>query len=148
MIRFDVSIEIERPPSEVFGFISDFEKNPLWQSGMVEARFTSPPPLGVGSTYVQVARFLGRRIDSEFRVESFEPGRSVTIQSIGGTFPIRVTRQVEPSRQGSRVSAVIEGEATGVFKLAEPVLRGVVKRTVDGDYARLKELLESENAPT
>ena len=50
MIEVRASVFIQRPIAEVFGVISDFESNPRWQSGMVEAKFTSDGPLRVGST--------------------------------------------------------------------------------------------------
>ena len=74
MIRVETSVHINRPGDEVFAFISNFENNPLWQSGQVEARFASEGPLRVGSTYDQVAKFLGRRIESTFEVLEYEPG--------------------------------------------------------------------------
>lgn len=63
---FTGTIEIERPAAEAFEFIADFENNPRWQGGMRSCRWTSEGPLRVGSTYVQEASFLGRRIDTHF----------------------------------------------------------------------------------
>ncbi len=143
MIQVKASVYIRRSPEEVFAYLSNFENNPKWQSGMVSAKFTSPGPLQVGSTYSQEARFLGRPVISEFEVVEYEPGRRVKITSTSGTFPITVTRFVEPDEDGgSRVSAVVEGDASGVYRLAEPILRSMVKRSVQGDYERLKSVLE------
>ena len=143
MIQVKASVHIRRSPEEVFAYLSNFENNPQWQSGMVSAKFTSPGPLRVGSTYSQEARFLGRPVISEFEVIEFEPGRRVKITSTSGTFPITVTRSVEPDGGGSsRVSAVVEGDASGVYRLAEPILRSMVQRSVQGDYERLKSVLE------
>ncbi len=64
MIRVESSVIIERQPNEVFEYLTNFENNPLWQSGMQEAHFTSEAELDIGSTYSQIARFLGRRIES------------------------------------------------------------------------------------
>jgi uncharacterized membrane protein len=145
VIQVKVSVHIRRSPEEVFDYLSNFENNPKWQSGMVSAKFTSLGPLGVGSTYSQEARFLGRPVISEFEVIEYEPGRRVKITSTTGTFPITVTRVVEPDGDGSsRVSAVIEGDASGVYRLAEPILRSIVQRSVQGDYERLKSVLEGE----
>ena len=77
MIRVESGVKIQRPANEVFAYIANFENNTRWQSGMIEARFTSPGPLAVGSTYAQVASFLGRRIESTFEVVAYEPGRLV-----------------------------------------------------------------------
>lgn len=145
MIQVKASVHIRRSPEEVFAYLSNFENNPKWQSGMVSARFTSPGPLRVGSTYSQEARFLGRPVLSEFDVIEYEPGRRVKITSSSGTFPITVTRFVEPDGDGdggTRVSAIVEGDASGVYRLAEPLLRSIVQRSVQGDYERLKRVLE------
>lgn len=143
MIRVESSVYIERPSGEVFDYLSDFANNPRWQSGMQEAYFTSEGNVGVGSTYSQVARFLGRRIESNFLVVAFEPGQMIKITSTSGSFPITVTRSVEPSAEGTKVKAIVEGDATGFFKITEPVMRLLVQRSVNNDYARLKELLEA-----
>ena len=116
MIRVTADIEIEHPSEAVFEYLANFENNPYWQRGMREARFTSEPPLRVGSTYDQVARFLGRRIVSSFEVVEFDPGRSITIATVASSFPIRVTRRVEPLESGrSRVTAEISGDAERVL---------------------------------
>jgi uncharacterized membrane protein len=143
MIRVETSVHIDRPSDEVFAFISNFENNPQWQSGQIEARFTSDGPLRVGSTYDQVAKFLGRRIISTFEVLEYEPGRRVKASSTSGSFPITFTRMVEPAGDGADVSAVIEGDSSGFFKLAEPLLARMVQRSVDTDYRNLKNIMES-----
>jgi uncharacterized membrane protein len=145
MIQVKVSVHIRRSPEEIFAYLSNFENNPKWQSGMVSAKFTSPGPIRVGSTYSQKARFLGRPVISEFEVVEYEPGRRVKITSTSGTFPITVTRMVEPDGDsGSHVRAIIEGDASGVYRLAEPILARMVQRSVQGDYLRLKSVLEGE----
>jgi len=138
------AVEIDRPADEVFAVISDFSRNPEWQRGMRSARWTSEPPLRVGSTYRQVARFLGRDVVTTFEVVGYEPGRSVTIESRESSFPITVTRSVEsigPTR--SRASAHIVGEPRRFFRLFGPLLRLLAERSVRGDYERLRQLLDS-----
>ncbi len=48
MIKVVTGVEIDRSSDEVFAFISNFENNPKWQSGQLEARFSSEGPLRVG----------------------------------------------------------------------------------------------------
>jgi hypothetical protein len=144
MIQVETGVQIQLPSDIVFAYISNFELNPTWQSGMVEAKFMSEPPLRVGSTYEQVSKFLGRKIVSEFEVIAFEPGHMVKATTTSGSFPITFTRTVESEGDGCRVSAVIEGDASGFFKLAEPIMAHLVQNSVDRDYANLKELLESQ----
>jgi uncharacterized membrane protein len=141
--RVEVEITVNRPAGGVFEFISNFENNPCWQSGVQEASFTSEGPLGIGSTYVQSSTFLGRRVNSSFEVIAFEPGVMVRARSTSGSFPITFTRSVEPLEDGARVTAVIEGDSSGFFKLAEPLLNRMVERQIKSDYVALKQLLET-----
>ncbi len=144
MRPISVGVDVDRPANEVFAFVSEFENNPRWQRGMRSCRWTSPAPRGVGSTYDQVARFLGKEIVSSFRVLEHDPGRRVKITSTSGPFPITETRTVQPLGDGrAHVSAIVEGDAGGFFRIAGPVLRAMVARSVRGDYARLKRLLEA-----
>jgi hypothetical protein len=144
MIQVEASVIIQRPSEEVFAYLANFENNPKWQSGMQEATFTSEGPLRVGSTYAQVAKFLGRRIESTFEVIVYEPNHLVKATSTSGSFPITFTRIVEPIPGGTQVRAIIEGDASCFFKLAEPFLARMVQRSVDGDYAILKKVLEAQ----
>jgi hypothetical protein len=139
-----VGVDVARPANEAFAFVADVENNPRWQRGMRVCRWTSPPPHGIGATYDQTARFLGRDIASSFRVVEHLPGRRIKLVSTAGPFPIVETRSVQPLGEGrAHVSAIVEGDASGFFRLAAPILRRLVARSVRADYARLRRLLES-----
>ena len=143
MIEVTARTEIDRAPQVVFDFLADMSNNPRWQKGMQECRWTSDPPLQLGSTYDQVARFLGREIVSSFVVTEFASGHRIRIQTTSGTMPIDVMREVVAVADGrSSVSATVTGDPTGVFRLAAPLMRLMVSRSVRRDYRRLKELLE------
>ena len=144
MIEISAQVEIARSPEAIFDFLADMSNNPTWQKGMQACRWTSEPPLRLGSTYDQVARFLGKEIVSSFVVTEFEPGHRIRIRTTSGTMPIDVTREVTAVADGrSSVSAIVRGDPTGVFRLATPLMRMMVQRSVTRDYRRLKELLEA-----
>jgi carbon monoxide dehydrogenase subunit G len=146
-VKLSATRDIARPAALVFAFLSDSSNNPLWQKGQVSCVWTSPPPISVGSTYEQEARFLGRRVASTFEVVEHEPGRSITIQTTAGSFPIRVHRRVEPIDDTTcRVTADISGEPRGFFRLAGRVLERLAQRSVDADYDRLTRLLDAGRA--
>ena len=72
MIEVSSEVAIACSPDEVFTVIADMSRNPEWQSGMRSCEWTSAPPLAVGSTYDQVASFLGREILTSFEVTEYE----------------------------------------------------------------------------
>lgn len=126
-----------------WAWLEDVTRNPRWQSGMTGCAWTSPPPVGVGSTYEQQARFLGRRIVSSFVVTDHDPGRSITITSTAGTFPITVTRTVEDLGPGRcRIVREVTGEPGGVTGLLAPLVRPRFEASVAADGRRLAALLE------
>jgi hypothetical protein len=140
-----VQVEIARSAGDVFAYLSDFENNPRWQRGMVSCRWTSPQPHGVGATYDQVAHFLGRDVVSSFVVLEQDDGHRVKISSTSGPFPITETRTVTPDGDGRCVvDALVEGDAGGFFRIAGPLVRLMVARSVRADYRRLREHLAHE----
>lgn len=138
-------VVVDRPSDEVFDYVADFSNNPDWQGGMRSCVWTTLPPIGVGSRYEQEASMLGRPVRSTFEVTGFDPGHLISIATLESTFPIQVTRTVEPLADGrSRVTASVGGGPEGlVGRLTAPLMRRMVKRSVDGDYARLKAILEA-----
>jgi hypothetical protein len=143
VIDVSTSIEIDRPADEVFAFVSEFPNNPRWQSGQRSCEWTSEPPLRVGSTYDQHARFLGKDMTNSFRVVEHDPGRRVRFTSTSGSFPITVTRTVEALDDSrSRFTEHVQGEPGRFFRIAEPILRRLVKRSIRRDFPHLKALLE------
>ena len=143
MIKVTVDIQINRRAADVFAYISNFANNPKWQKGMVEAYYTTEPPIRVGSEYTQVARFLGRNIESTFKVIEYNPGRLIKATTLKSTFPITFARFVEPNDNGCLLTTIVEGDASGVYKLTEPLLRNKVRSSIQQDYERLKKLLEN-----
>ena len=145
MIHIEVEVDIWRPPEEVFEYLQEVENNTRWLSGMRSSRWTSPPPVRVGSTYEQVSQFLGREIHTSFEVTKHQPGHLVTIESReGSSFPITVTRMVRPNADGgTHVTEIVDGDARGFYSVASPLLKRIVERTIKRDYGKLKRLLEN-----
>lgn len=143
MIEVSTSIDIERPADDVFAFVSEFPNNPKWQRGQESCTWTSEAPLRVGSTYDQRARFLGKEMVNSFEVVELDRGRRVKFTSTSGTFPITVTRTVEPlGPTRARFTEHVVGDSQGFFRIAEPVLKLLVRRSIKRDFPRLRALLE------
>lgn len=145
MIRVTVEVDVDRPPPQVFGYLEDVENNPRWIPNMRSCLWTTPAPVAVGSRYEQTSEFLGRQIHTSFQVTEHHPGRLVTIESReGSSFPIKVTRIVDARPDGgSHVTEQVEGDPTGFYAIATPLLRAMVLRNIRRDYRNLKRVLES-----
>ena len=94
MIEVRATAAIAKPAAEVFDFIADMSNNPRWQKGMQSCEWTSDGPIAVGSTYDQVAGFLGKEIRTSFKVTEFDAGERIRIESTSGPLQLDIVRSV------------------------------------------------------
>ena len=143
MVKLETSNVINRPIEEVFALLSNAENDPKWQSGIIESKKTSDGPVGVGTTWRRVSQLIGRRIESESEITEYELNRKYTVKSKSGPFPFEGRTTFERVEGGTRINLKGEAEIGGFFKLAEPLVVGMVKRQFEGDNANLKDLMEA-----
>lgn len=143
-MSIDVTLEttIRRPREEVARFAMDPANDPIWIGGISEARTVTDGPLAQGSRVARVASFLGKRIEYVNEVDELVPGRRLVMHSVAGPFPMRITYEFVDDDSGSTARIRVEGDASGFFTIATPVVRGKLRRAVATDLATLKGLLE------
>jgi len=106
-------------------------------------RMETPPPLAVGSRVARVAHFLGRRVEYVNEVTELDPDRVLDMRSVRAPFPMRVTYSFEPDGGGATVVRNrVRGAPGGFFALFGPMLAPMVKRSVQKDLERLRDVLE------
>jgi uncharacterized membrane protein len=143
MVRIEVTAVIKRPVAEVFEFIVNNENDVLWQAGVLESSDLSTVTPEVGATYTQVAKLLGRRVETTNEVTAYELNRIYNFKSISGPIPTEGSVTCEAVAQGeTQVTLVGQAEVGGFFKLAEPLVARMLQREWDTNMANLKDLLE------
>jgi carbon monoxide dehydrogenase subunit G len=142
MFQVQVTIVINRPLEEVFGFLSDLENNLKWRPGMIEANKKSTGPIGVGTTYRMINNFFGRRIEGEAVVTEYEPHRKYATTNKSG-LQIKTQRTFEPVDGGTMVTFSVWTELGGIFKLVEPLMATIGKRRLEADATTVKKLIET-----
>ena len=137
----DVAVErrIERPREEVAAYASDWRNDEEWIGALDEVRLVQEEPLQVA----RVAGFLGKRIEYVNEVVEHEPGRRLVMRSVKAPFPMTVTYEFEDAGKGGSVMRIrTQGDASGFYRVAGPLLARAVKRGLERDLATLKERLE------
>lgn len=138
----DVSVErrIERPREEVAAYAADWRNDEEWIGALDEVRLVQEEPLQVA----RVASFLGKRIEYVNEVVEHDPGRRLVMRSVKAPFPMTVTYEFEDAGEGGSVMRIrTQGDASGFYRIAAPLLSRAVKRGLDRDLATLKERLEA-----
>jgi len=142
MVKAEAQVTIDRPPSEVFAYLTDPEKLPEWQATALEGHLESGR-LEKGARATEVRQILGRRMESTMHVTEYEPDRRFEAELVSGPVTFRISHLLEPENGGTKVSFAFEGESAGYFPVAEPVVERQVQRQVADDFRRLKLVLET-----
>jgi len=143
MARFEQSVVIRRPSEQVFDFLANPVNDPQWSSASIEMRQTSEGPVGVGATFKQVGRFLGRRLEFALEVTAYEPNRRFGMKVTAGPIKFAGMRVLETVPDGTRVTFTGGGPSGGFFRIAEPLLARLAEGQLTADLAALKEVLEA-----
>jgi uncharacterized protein YndB with AHSA1/START domain len=140
------SIEIARPPDEVFAYLMDPSRQAEWQESLVSARAEGPGPPTVGSKLITTRKVgRGERTMTMELTDINEP-RSWAARGIDGPIRAIVYGAVEPLDDGarSRVRIELDFEGHGIGKLLVPlVVRRQAQREMPRNMLSLKERLES-----
>lgn len=147
-MRIDVTAEVRvrRPRAEVAAYMVDPANDPTWIGGMREVRMETPPPVRAGSRVARVASFLGRRVEYVNEVTELDPARVLDMRSVKAPFPMRITYSFEDADAAGATTVVrnrVQGGPGGFFALFGPLLAPLVRRSVQQDLERLRDVLET-----
>ena len=135
-------IDVARPREQVAAYLRDPGNDPRWIGGLRSARLVTDPPVGVGSRVERVASFLGRRVEYVNEITELT-GTRLAMRSVRSPFPMRVTYGFEDAGDVTQVSVRVEGDASRVYRLADPIMAALVRRSVRRDLRTLKRALEN-----
>ena len=145
-----VSVEISRPPADVFAYVTDPSHLPLWQESVVRVD-SDDAPTHVGTRAVVVRRVGRREMESVAEVAELQPPTRWGVRGVDGSVRGDVTGTIEPLENGtrSRVTLALELKGHGIGKLLVPLF---VQRQAEKEMPRnaqnLKALLESGGSHT
>lgn len=143
MIRFELSVDIDRPLHEVWEYLIDPENVPEWQSSAESSHQFTDGPIGVGTHLRDERHFMGRRATSEVEVTEFEPEQLFTLHGLSGPVRFTVRHRLTPL-DGDRTRVDVEAEADpgGIGRFMRPLIERAAGHEFRGDFERLKEKLE------
>jgi hypothetical protein len=152
MPHAEEDIVINRPPEDVFTFVTAPENDRLWSSTAVERRVETNEPIRVGSRINAVDKFLGRRIESVFEVTEHEPNRRSGIRFVSGPIRAEGSYTLEPMDGATRFRWTLDAAPGlgGLYlgRVTDPVVTWIFRRRLQRDLRQLKSVLEAQSAPS
>lgn len=129
------SIEIHRPPADVFAFLADGENDRRWRTGVLDIHLKSGQ--GKGAVYEQgVKGPFGRRVPADYEITGYDPDRRLAFRAIAGPVRPEGAYELEPVDTGTRVTFSLRCAPRGLSKLMTPM----IAKTMRSEVAQLDNL--------
>jgi carbon monoxide dehydrogenase subunit G len=134
------SIDISRPPEEVFPWLLEEDKVPQWTSDL--DRYEVVGELGVGARAVQTLSLAGGlRLDLE--ITRYEPPRGAETRFETNGVKLTSAYELTPNGGGTRLTQTLDAKAGGITgRMLIPVVQGRLEKKLTEDLDRLRGLLE------
>ena len=143
MPHAEESITINRPVGDVFDFVLDGTKNPLWRPAVVDIQRVPGRPLNVGAVFKQGLKGPGgRRIDGDYEIVECQPNELIKFQVITGPARPTGTYRFELVGNSTRVTFTLHLEPKGLTRLLSPMITSTMRGEV-ATLSNLKAYLES-----
>ncbi|MFC5924491.1 SRPBCC family protein [Micromonospora vulcania] len=134
------TIEVARPPQEVFAFATDPLRFADWQHDVASVRMTGD------SRFATTRRINGTERTMTQEVTRLDPPHGWATRGIDGPIRPHATITVEPLDGGarSRVTFTLDFEGHGVGVPLLPLVRRQARKAARVSYDNLKQLLERD----
>ena len=133
-------------PDQVFDYLSDFTTTTEWDPGTVLTERTSGDG-GVGTTYRNVSRFLGRESELTYTVVEWTSPTTFALRGENATVLAHDTMEIHPEGAGTRVTYTADFTFKGVARFVAPLLRPALTRLGDHAEEGLAEALGRLTTP-
>jgi uncharacterized protein YndB with AHSA1/START domain len=142
------TIEIDRPPREVFEYVTDPSRFSEWQQGVLDGQMQGNAPYAPGDRCLMTRRIGGARREVTSEITNIDPPTAWRVRGIDG--PLRAEVDVAVTALGearSRITIALGFTGHGLGKLLVPLVQRSAKGEMPTNLRRLKERLESDNRP-
>lgn len=141
------SIEISRPPQDVFDYVGDLSKHPEWQTGLLSVELVTDGPTKLGSRAKETRHVPGSNQTYEYEITKWDPPRVAAFKVMTGPVrpegTIRFTSLDDGTR--TRVDFEMEFHGHGLGKVLVPLAAHDARKHVPGDLQALKERVEARS---
>jgi len=151
MARIELRSFIKAPLEYVFDYVVNPANRPEWMDSVIEVKSISGGPIGVGTSWTESQKLIGKLIEYVAKITEFERSRRWAMEmSMLGTESI-LENTFEPENDGTRMTLVLDYALPGSFlgQFADKLLmERRMAKTCRQNTATLKMVLESGQGKT
>ncbi|WP_151483052.1 SRPBCC family protein [Streptomyces albicerus] len=141
------TIEITRPPGEVFSYITDPTRFTEWQGDVVRVRTEKDGPHDVGARFTTTRRIGRTERTMTQEVTEFDSPAHWAVRGLDGPLRPAMDITVEPLAEGtrSRVTFALDFAPQGIGVPLLPLVRRRARKGAPISYRKLKKRLEGSS---
>ena len=139
-MKLQRSVETSASPAAVFAYLSDFTNTNEWDPGTVRTILVSGDG-GVGTTYANTSKFLGRETELTYEVEKHQPDSLFALRGENKSVVAHDTMEIVATATGSTVTYTADFEFKGLGRFVAPLLAPALKKLGDEAENGLRENL-------
>jgi hypothetical protein len=141
---------VERSSVDIFRYLGDefFENYPKWSPEVIELEQITDGPVKLGTMARQVRIDQGRRTETRFTINSYEPGKRLEFTGVSDPFRcVYELEEIEPGKS-ARLTFIFELTEIQMFmRPFEKLIRVVVQEGAERTVRNLKRLTEAYKKP-
>ena len=141
------SVEITRPPQDVFDYVADLPRQGEWQTGLEKVVVQTEGPTRVGTKAVDTRHVPGGARDISYEITECDAPRRLAFKVTDGPLRPEGSLTLTSLDNGTRTRVDFEmefhGHGLGVVLL--PIAIRDARKHVPGDMAALKQQLEASS---
>lgn len=145
-MEYSHRVLIERPPSDVFDYLTDPTNLPVWQPSVEDVRKDWDGQPETGLTFTEQRRFLGRHVESRVEIATYDRPRNFTINVESGPVSLSVEHLLRETIGGTEITVTARGKLKSLPRVAAALAVRTAKRQAENDFKRLKLILEGADA--
>lgn len=140
MARISTAVEIDRPISDVWAYLTDLHNAKDWSTEVVETSYSGP--LGLGATGVDTRMWGKKQVKWDWEVTEYEPPRLLQLTYGPPLNAVASFGFEEIARQRTRVSCDTDLAPSGWWRLMTPIITMEGRKADETQFAKVKAILE------
>ena len=140
MITIKRTVSVDKDSTLVFDYLADFANAVEWDSGTVACTRSSGDG-GVGTTYTNTSKFMGRETDLTYVVEALEPHHRLVLRGENKAVVSCDTMMISTGADSTQVDYTAEFEFRGAAKLMQPLLKPLLEKLGNDTQKTLRNAL-------
>lgn len=139
------SIVIQRTPSDVFDFVTNFENDKYWWKAVIQTEKTTPGAMRAGTEFRQTSKVLGITIHSHLKVLEYARPDHVRYVNESPQLPFSLLYSFTPTGSGATTFTLdAELDQKGLLRLITPLLLWSLGRQLNTYFGLLKTHMEAQ----